>query len=310
VRTDASRSAAGEGVGGSALAASLLRAMRPKQWLKNLLVFAAPAAAGLIAQGPILGRTAAAFVAFCLASSGVYLVNDVVDAESDRLHPTKCRRPIAAGEISTRLALAGGGVLLALGEAAGAWLGYRFSVVLTLYIALVLAYSLWLKRVLVASIVIVAAGFVLRAIAGGLATGVEDSEWFLLLVSLGALFVVIGKRYADVQVTPDAGARRNATPKYGGRQYGGRSLLYSAVALAVASVAAYVLWVFDSSGHPLGLWTPLSIAPFALAMGRYAFLVVAKRGGAPEDLFIKDRLLIAAVLVWLLLYGSDIYARM
>jgi decaprenyl-phosphate phosphoribosyltransferase len=279
--------------------------MRPKQWLKNLLVFAAPAAAGLIAQGPVLGRTVAAFVAFCLASSALYLVNDVVDAEHDRVHPAKSRRPIAAGEISAGFALVSAGVFLVLGEAVGGWLGYRFSVVLTLYVALMLAYSLWLKRVIVVDIVIVAAGFVLRAIAGGLATRVEDSEWFLLLVSLGALFVVTGKRYADLQVTPDSGDRRNATPRYDGP-----FLLYFALVLAVASVAAYVLWVFDSSGRSLGLWTPLSIAPFALAIGRYAFLVAAKKGGAPEDLFIKDRLLAFAVLAWLLLYGGGIYARM
>ena len=305
MQTNVSRNAADARARWAALAVSMVRAMRPKQWLKNLLVFAAPAAAGIIAQGPVLGRTAAAFVAFCLASSAVYLVNDVVDADHDRVHPAKCCRPIAAGEISTRLALVSAGVLLVLGEAAGAWLGYRFSVVLTLYVALVLAYTLWLKRVLVADIGIVAAGFVLRAIAGGVATGVEDSEWFLLLVSLGALFVVTGKRYADVQVTPDAGARRNATP-----QYGGPFLLYFALVLAAASVAAYVLWVFDSSGHSPGLWTPLSIAPFAVAMGRYAYLVAAKKGGIPEDLFTRDRLLVVAVLAWLLLYGGGIYARM
>jgi decaprenyl-phosphate phosphoribosyltransferase len=305
MRTNASRDEAGTRARPAVLAVSLVRALRPKQWLKNLLVFAAPAAAGLIAQGPVLGRTVAAFVAFCLASSALYLVNDVLDAEHDRVHPVKSRRPIAAGEISAGFALVSAAVFLVLGEAVGGWLGYRFSIVLTLYVALVLAYSLWLKRVLVADIMIVAAGFVLRAVAGGLATGVEDSGWFLLLVSLGALFVVTGKRYADLQVTPDPGARRNATPRYSGT-----FLLYFALALAVASVAAYVLWVFDSSTHSLGLLTPLSIAPFALAMGRYAFLVAAKKGGTPEDLFIEDRLLLVAVLAWLLLYGSGIYTRM
>jgi decaprenyl-phosphate phosphoribosyltransferase len=301
---DASRGAADERARGPALAVSLVRAMRPKQWLKNLLVFATPVAAGAITHGAVLGRTAAAFVAFCLASSALYMVNDVVDAECDRVHPTKCRRPIAAGKISNRLALAGAGLLFVLGEAVGVWLGYRFLALLSLYVVLVLAYSLRLKRVPVVDISIVAAGFVLRAVAGGLATGIADSEWFLLLVSLGALFVVAGKRYADLQVASDTGARRGATPRYS-RAF----LLYFALSLAVASVAAYVLWVFYSHRDPLGLLTPLSIAPFTLAMGRYAFLVAARKGGAPEDLFVKDRLLLFAVLAWLLLYGSGIYAR-
>jgi decaprenyl-phosphate phosphoribosyltransferase len=297
-----SRDTTGERVGELPVVFSLIRALRPKQWLKNLLVFAAPAAGGVIAQFPVLGRTAAAFVAFCTASSALYLVNDVVDVESDRLHPEKSRRPIAAGRVSVRVALIAAGLLLLAGEFIGFRLGYRFFADLTLYVALVLAYSFWLKRVVLLDILIIAAGFVLRAVAGGLATGIADSEWFLLLVSLGALFVVTGKRYADIQFTPDLGAQRNGAP-----HYNAALLLYLAIGLAVASTATYAIWVFGVSTHALSLLTPLSIAPFALAMGRYAFLVAAKRGGAPEDLFVRDRALILAVLVWLALYGGGIY---
>lgn len=304
MQTHAPPSAAGERARGSALAGPLVRTMRPKQWLKNLLVFAAPAAGGVIAHGSVLDRAAAAFVAFCLASSALYVVNDIVDVDCDRLHPVKCRRPLAAGRLSTRLALVVASILLVSAEVVGAWLGYRFLAAMTLYVALVLAYSLRLKRVILADILIVAAGFVIRALAGGLAVGIADSEWFLLLVSIGALFVVTGKRYADLQVTPDSGALRSATPRYRGP-----FLLYTALALAVAAVGAYALWVFLSSAHAVGLLMPLSIAPFALAMARYAVLVAAKRGGAPEDLFIKDALLGLAVLAWLGLYGAGIYFR-
>lgn len=305
MQTRAPSGAVGERAKGSALAVSLVKVMRPKQWLKNLLVLAAPVAGGAIGHGPVLGRAAAAFVAFCLASSALYVVNDIMDVECDRLHPVKCRRPLAAGRLSTRLALVVASLLLVGAEVVGAWLGYRFVAALTLYVALVLAYSLRLKRVILADILIVAAGFVIRAVAGGLAVGIPDSEWFLLLVSLGALFVVTGKRYADLQVAPESEPLRNATPTYRGP-----FLLYSALGLAVAAVGAYALWVFLSSAHSVGLLIPLSIAPFALAMARYAMLVVAKRGGAPEDLFIKDALLGLAVLAWLVLYGGGIYTRM
>ena len=281
---------------------SLARALRPKQWLKNLLVFAAPGAAGVLSQGPVLARSALAFVAFSLVASCLYLVNDVVDAPLDRLHPVKRNRPVAAGTISSRTALVAAAGLLVAGEALGARLGYLFIVVLSAYVVIALAYSLALKRVLVVDIVAVAAGFVLRAVAGGAATGVPNSRWFLLLVSFGAVFVVTGKRYADLHVT------RAPVPTDRGAAHYSRSFLrFLALVASAATMGSYVLWVFSAHARAYGLLIPLSAVPFALAISRYTFLVEIKQGGAPEDLFTRDRPLQFAVLIWLAVYGSGIY---
>ncbi len=248
-----------------------------------------------------MARAAVAFVVFCLASSGLYLINDVVDADSDRLHPVKCGRPIAAGLVSSRLALITAVVLIVIAEVVGVWLGYRFVVILTVFVATVVAYSYWLKHYPVVDLVLVAFGFVLRAVAGSAATGVQDSGWFLLLVSLGALFIVAGKRYADLHAAPAPEARNGVS------YYNGPFLLYLSFGLAAACVAAYVLWVFLSPASSLGALIPLSIVPFAVAVGRYAYLIAGKKGGAPEDLFIKDKILKLAMLIWLVTYGGGIY---
>jgi decaprenyl-phosphate phosphoribosyltransferase len=286
----------------TALVVSLIRAVRPKQWLKNLLVFAAPGAAGALTQGPILTRSGLAFVAFCLISSCLYLVNDVVDAPFDQLHPVKRNRPIAAGAISTRVACAVACGLFLAGEAIGLQLGWLFAISLNAYLVMALAYSLVLKRVPVVDIAVVAAGFVLRAIAGGAATGVPNSKWFLLLVSFGALFVVTGKRYADLHMLSAAAptARRAC-------HYSGRFLRLLALAASAATMAAYILWVFSHHARAYGILIPLSAVPFALAIMRYTFLVEIKRGGAPEDLFTRDRPLQLAVLAWLAVYTGGIY---
>jgi decaprenyl-phosphate phosphoribosyltransferase len=163
----------------------LVRGGRPKQWVKNLLVFAAPGAAGVLSRGSVIGRTGAAFASFCLVSSAMYLVNDVVDAPWDRAHPRNRYRPVAAGVVSPRLALAAAAFLVAGGAAIGGWLGWRFEASLGLYAGLTVAYSLWLREIAVLDIGVVASGFVIRAIAGSFAVHVPVSEWFLILTSFG-----------------------------------------------------------------------------------------------------------------------------
>ena len=283
-------------------AASLVRSFRPKQWLKNLLVFAAPGAAGVLTQRSMWVHSALAFAAFSLISSCLYLVNDVVDAPFDRLHPVKRNRPVAAGAVSARSALIAAVALLVAGEILGAQLAPAFLIVLNTYVLIAIAYSLLLKRALVVDIVAVAAGFVLRAIAGGAATGVPNSKWFLLLVSFGALFVVAGKRYANLDVL-QPGLPTSRHPPH----YSGAFLRRLALVASGATVAAYILWIFSPHARDYGILIPLSVLPFALAIGRYAFLVRIKRGGAPEDLFTRDRVLRLAVLLWLIVYGCGIY---
>ncbi|MDQ2788510.1 MAG: decaprenyl-phosphate phosphoribosyltransferase, partial [Actinomycetota bacterium] len=176
----------------------LIRTMRPRQWVKNVLVLAAPFAGGTILHLPVLVAVGIAFIAFSLAASGVYLVNDVQDVEADRAHPTKRNRPIAAGVVPPRLAL---GVAAALFAAA---IGVSFVastdlvLVTVVYIAVQLSYCFWLKHQPVVDISIVASGFLLRAIAGGAAAGIVLSQWFLLTTAFGSLFMVAGKRYAEI----------------------------------------------------------------------------------------------------------------
>src|SRR4051794_4891308 len=210
----------------------LVRSARPKQWLKNVLVFAAPGAAGVLDELPALGRTVLAFVAFCLAASGIYLWNDALDVESDRLHPTKRHRPIAAGVVPVRTAQVVGTILPVAGLGVAALTGqWQTVVVVALYVAVVMLYSAWLKHVAVLDIVTVASGFVLRAAGGATAVDVEMSDWFVLVTVFGSLFIVTGKRYAELrEIGEDAAAVRPTLASY--------SLGYLRIVLAVSCGAA------------------------------------------------------------------------
>ena len=185
---------------------ALVRGIRPRQWSKNILVLAAPVAAGIAFQPRVVVEMGVAVLAFILASSGVYLVNDAVDVEADRAHPTKRLRPVAAGELSAREASIAALVLLAGGLAVSALLGWQLFAVVVLYETVQILYCLGMQNVPVVELLSVASGFLLRAIAGGVATGVELSPWFLVAVGFGSLFVAAGKRYSELQLAEDATA--------------------------------------------------------------------------------------------------------
>jgi hypothetical protein len=191
------------------LARSLLRTARPKQWAKNVLVFAAPGAAGVLNEPDELARTLVAFVAFCLAASGTYFLNDALDADADRHHPVKRFRPIAAGHlgVGTAKVIAVVLMLAALGVSAPFNSG-KLALVVGGYIAITVSYSLWLKHEPVVDLGAVAAGFVLRAIAGGVATDVPLSDWFLIVAGAGSLFIVTGKRHAEQLELGEAAVRQ------------------------------------------------------------------------------------------------------
>ena len=282
----------------------LVRAARPKQWIKNVLVLAAPAAAGVLFDPAVLLLAALAFVCFCLVASGTYLLNDALDVEADRQHPRKRHRPIAAGIVSVRAGIVAAVILLLAGLGLSLLTDWRLAVVLAVYVVLMQAYSLGLKRVAVIELAIVSSGFVLRAIAGGVATDLELSTWFLIVTSFGSLFIVAGKRHAEV-MTLGTGAvgHREALREYpeGFVQYVG------AVSAAVA-IMAYCLWSLIEPGANQ-LWFELSIVPFVLAVLRYALLSARGEAGAPEDVFAGDRTLQVLGLLWLVLYGVGVYAR-
>lgn len=291
-------------------AAALLALSRPRQWVKNVLVLAAPVAAGRILDPAILSRALTTAVVFTVVASGVYWVNDALDAASDRLHPTKRRRPIASGIIPVRTAVVGGLVLEALGLLA-AWLllGPPLAAVLGGYALLQLAYSTHLKRVPVAELMVVASGFVIRALAGGVATGLVLTEWFLIVTSFGALFLVAGKRYAEAVAMGDlASEHRAVLERYP------RAFLQQVVGVCLAvTLLAYCLWAFRTStlitGPTPSLWVALSVVPVTLVSLRYLLLVAAGRTGEPEDLLLRDRVialgtLAAAAMVLVGIYGG------
>jgi decaprenyl-phosphate phosphoribosyltransferase len=280
-----------------------LRLARPKQWIKNVLVVAAPAAAGVLGEPGPFFETCVAFVAFCLAASGTYYLNDAIDAPADRLHPTKQSRPVAAGEVSVRTAEIGGGVLIVAAIAVSFAARWELALVVGGYLVLTVTYSLWLKHEAVLDLAAVAAGFVLRTIAGGVAVGVPISPWFLIVAGAGSLFMVTGKRHAELLELDDAIGHRPALELY--------SKAFLSYVRAVASsvaILAYCLWAFERSAD-IGneLWFELSIVPFVLGILRYALLLEQGRGGAPEELVLSDRVLLAIGACWAAVFGFAVW---
>jgi decaprenyl-phosphate phosphoribosyltransferase len=288
------------------LGRGLVRTARPKQWLKNVLVFAAPGAAGVLTDAEPLARAAGAFVVFCLAASGTYFLNDSLDAHADRQHAAKRFRPVAAGVVSIGLARVVGAALLAV-AVAGALLvgGWELAAVAGSYVALTLSYSLWLKHQPVIDIAAVAAGFVLRTIAGGVAADVPISQWFLIVASFGSLFMVTGKRSAEfAEMGEDRGATRVALS-----YYTAPFLRYVRGVTSSIAIAAYCLWAFENAeAATTHFWFEVSIVPFVLGILRYALLLESGAGGAPEELVLGDRTLQVLGLLWAVLFAVGVYA--
>jgi decaprenyl-phosphate phosphoribosyltransferase len=287
-------------------ARALVRALRPKQWLKNVLVVAVPAAAGSLDQGEVVLDTIIAFVALCLASSGGYLWNDAADVEADRAHPVKRNRPVAAGEVGIGTAWTLGTVLVVSGVAVALLADIDLAVTVLAYTGLTAAYTFWLKHVPVVDIVTVATGFLLRAIAGATATGIPISDWFFIVASFGSLFIVSGKRYGEaVELGSDGAAIRSTLGEYTTSYLGYLRAVSSGVVLV-----SYCVWVFEkadelgSDGIP---WIELTTAPFTVGILRYAMLIDLGRGSAPEDLVLSDRILLGAGAVWTVLAAIGIY---
>ena len=278
----------------------LLRACRPRQWSKNLLVLAAPCAAGVIDRPQVAAQVAGAFLVLCLVSSATYLVNDVRDREQDRLHPRKRLRPVAAGELSPRAALLFAAALALVGIACATAIAPGLGAIACGYLALTASYSLWLRRIVVLDIVAIAAGFVLRAIAGGVATDIYLSRWFVIVTACCAIYLVAAKRYAELREHAGSSPARATL-----RRYSPGSLRLTLLASATVAGIAYAGWAFTRPSHLV--WYGLSIAPFLLWLGRYASLIRAGAGQAPEELILRDRALLALSVAWCFLFLGGVY---
>jgi len=283
----------------------LLEEARPKQWAKNILVFAAPGAAGVLNEWGSLWRTLLCFVALSLTASGTYFWNDILDVEADRVHPTKCRRPIAAGLVSINTARTVGTLLLVSGITVGFIPDWRSGVAVTVYAVLTVSYSTVLKHQPVLDLLAVAGGFVVRAIAGAEASSVEMSSWFLLCASFGALFIVTGKRYAEMKELGEGnGSTRSTLMAY--------SLDYLRMVLVVSlgsTLVAYCMWAFATKEIAGSSWPSyeLSIIPMLAALMRYLLALEQGRGGAPEEVFASDRTLQVLGLIWVIIFGLGVY---
>ena len=282
-----------------------IRAMRPRQWVKNVLVATAPLAGARLFVPGVLLDVALAFIAFCLVSATVYLINDVRDVEEDRLHPRKRFRPIAAGELAPRAALVLALVTGVLGLSLGFLVASALGVTLCVYVGLQIVYSVFLKHLPVVDLAMVASGFLLRAIAGGVATQTPLSQWFLLVAAFGSFFMVAGKRYSEIKSLGSEGGTRKSLTRYS-ESY----LRFAWMLAAVMVLISYSLWAFTNpNSNALGVpWTAISIAPFTLALLQYALEVDSGQAGEPEDVVLHDHVLQGLGLIWLITISLAVFS--
>lgn len=270
----------------------LFRQLRPKQWTKNLLIFAAPLFSFEVVNPGVLFDTLIGFFLLSFVSGCVYIVNDYADREADRNHPVKKYRPMASGALPPKLAIGFGALLLIASLVISYSLNPLFTVLLVLYFTMNVAYSFRLKHVVIIDIMIIAAGFVLRAIAGGLVIHVPFTPWFLLCTMLLSLFLAIGKRRHELHLLQhDKGSHRKVLD-----QYSFDLLDQMSSIVTTATIISYSLFTFTSGRTVHLMWTiPLVI----YGMFRYLYLIhIEKKGGAPDRVLLED----AHILVTVILY--------
>ncbi len=273
----------------------LIRAMRPLQWSKNSLVFAALLFDKRVFQWDALWHTLAAAMVFSAVSSAIYLVNDVRDLHQDRLHPKKRNRPIAAGEVSPGQAMRVAVALLTVGLITAVAVRPEFAIVIVTYIALMLAYSYGLKRMVILDVFAIAAGFVLRAVGGAVAISVPASPWLYVCTALGALFIGFGKRRNEIVTLEAAAGHHRANLE----EYSLPMLDQIIAIVSAAMLIAYSLYTFDAANVPDSHAMMLTIPFVAYGLFRYLYLIYRRgEGGSPEVLLIKDPGLISCIAGW------------
>jgi decaprenyl-phosphate phosphoribosyltransferase len=280
---------------------------RPRQWPKNLLVFAAPLAGASLGRDEGLGYALAAVAAFIAASAAVYFVNDVIDASRDRQHPVKRFRAVADGRLPEAHALMLAGLAAALAVSAGFWIGEpRLAALIIAYLTLSLLYAVVLKHVPVVELIFVASGFVLRALGGAVVTHVSPSAWFLLVCSLGALMVAIAKRYTELALLGDEAARHRPVMRW----YTLSRLRLSERLVATVMIVAYLLWAAGEHDGWMRAWHLASAVPLLAALLRFDRLI-GQGGDRPvEDLITRDGPMVCYELAWLIMFAVGLSVRL
>lgn len=276
----------------------IFKSLRPQQWIKNLFIFAPLIFSRNILNRPFLFKTVAAFAAFCLISSAHYIFNDLRDLEEDRRHPVKSKRPLASGRLRKGPAVIALVVIGAAGLALAASIGRPFLIIAAGYLVLQTAYSMWLKHVVILDVFVIAAGFLIRVVAGGLAIQVEISSWLLICTILLSLFLAMGKRrYELVLLDKDAANHRPILREYN------TYLLDQMISVVTAStLLAYCLYTISAETvAKFGTRNLIFTVPFVLyGIFRYLYLIHQKaEGGTPEALIIRDKPLLADIFLWI-----------
>lgn len=275
---------------------------RLKQYTKNLLVFASPIFAGVIFNDRVFIKTIITYISFSLLASSVYVFNDIIDVEKDRLHPKKCCRPIASGRISFSTGWALAGILLLASFGLAAYVQRELLMVFGVYLILNILYSLKLKHIVIVDVMIIAIGFVLRAVAGVVATGTGTNGWFLMCIFMLSLFLALGKRRSEmVLFTDDDWKQRKVLKKYNLILID--QLLMIAATITITSYSIFALQTKEYICPPLGdIQMMIFTVPVVIyGIFRYLYLIYVKnKGGAPEDMLLKD----IHILITCLMYGA------
>ena len=282
---------------------AVIMTTRPRQWPKNLLVFAAPLAAGSLGRDHGFAYALLAMFAFACASAAVYLVNDVVDVERDRRHPVKRNRPIASGALPERHAVVLAGLATVFAVGAGVAIREPLLVLtIVVYLGESFLYSFWLKHVPVVEMVLVATGFLLRVLGGAAATHVPLSIWFLLVCSLGALGVAIAKRYTELTSLGGDALRHRPVMRW----YRPGMLRAWQLIIGLGMLATYLMWAANetTAARP---WHLLSALPLAAALIRFGMLTARQSVRPVEDLLMRDAIMLCFEVVWLALFCVGLY---
>ena len=291
------------------VAVALVKSLRPKQWLKNLFVLAPGVFAYELFDASAVLRLGLAFAVFCAVSSAVYLLNDVLDREADRVHPTKRLRPIASGIVSPSLALATAFALAAIGLAGAATLGLEFSAYVAGYLVLTIGYTVYFKHAVILDVMFLAAGFVLRVGAGAAAVDVEKSEWLLLCTLLLALFLGFSKRRHELTLLEGGASNHRRVLVH----YSPELLDQMIVIVATAAILCYILYtVWPSTVAKFGTKHLIYTVPFVIyGIFRYFYLIHQRQsGGDPTDSLVSDMPLLVSVLLWGVTAVAVIYFKL